>query len=110
MEVKSKFWIEVKGEPVFGNGRKILLRAVDHYGSINQAAKGIRLSYRKTWSHIKAMEERLGMKLVERKTGGKNGGGAILTGEAREFLRRYELLEERMKGLVDDRFREIFGR
>jgi molybdate transport system regulatory protein len=108
MDIKSKLWIEIDGEPVFGRGRRFLLQAIDTCGSINRAAKEINISYRKAWSYIKAMEERLGIKLVERQAGGKNGGGASLTDEAKEFVRRYELMEEGIKKIVDDRFKKIF--
>lgn len=108
MEIKSKLWIEVDGEPVFGRGRRFLLKAIDKYGSINQAAKEINISYRKAWSYIKAMEDRLGIRLVERQVGGRNGGGAQLTEEARDFLKRYETLEEGVREMVDKRFRDIF--
>jgi len=108
MEIKSKLWIESEGKPVFGRGRRFLLEAIDKYGSINQAAKEINISYRKAWGYIKAMEERLGFKLIERQTGGKNGGGATLTDEAREFLRKYEAMERGINEIVDERFREIF--
>ncbi len=108
MKIKSKLWIEVGGEPVFGRGRRFLLEAIDKYGSINQAAKEINISYRKAWGYIKAMEERLGFRLIERQTGGRNGGGAVLTEEAREFLIKYESLEEGIQELVDERFSGIF--
>lgn len=108
MEIKSKLWIESEGKPVFGSGRRFLLEAIDQYGSINQAAKEINISYRKAWGYIKAMEDRLGFKLVERQTGGKNGGGATLTDEAKEFLKKYEELEMGIRELVDERFRRIF--
>lgn len=108
MEIKSKIWIEVEGRPVFGRGRRFMLEAIDKYGSINRAAKEINISYRKAWGYIKAMEERLGFKLIDRQTGGRNGGGATLTKDAREFLKKYEALEEGIKELVDDRFRTIF--
>lgn len=110
MQIRSKLWIEVNGEPVFGRGRRFLLQAIDRYGSINEAAKRINISYRKAWSYITVMEERLGIRLVDRHAGGKDGGGASLTGEAREFLRKYEALEEGIKELVDERFREVFGK
>jgi molybdate transport system regulatory protein len=109
IEIRSKLWIEVDGEPVFGRGRRFLLQAINTYGSINRAAKEINISYRKAWSYIKAMEERLGIKLVERHAGGKNGGGATLTEEAREFLKKYEMMEEGIREIVDKRFRRIFG-
>jgi molybdate transport system regulatory protein len=109
VEIKSKLWIEIDGRPVFGRGRRFLLEAIDIYGSINQAAKEINISYRKAWGYIKAMEERLGFKLVERRAGGRNGGGAMLTSDARLFLKKYETLEKGIQELVDERFRETFG-
>ena len=108
MEIRSKLWIEINGEPVFGRGRRYLLQAIDKYGSINQAAKEINISYRKAWSYIEAMEQRLGIRLVERHAGGKNGGGAALTKDAREFLRKYETMEEGIREIVDERFKTIF--
>jgi len=108
IEIKSKLWIEIDSEPVFGKGRKFLLEAIDKYGSISQAAKEINISYRKAWSYIKAMEERIGMRLVERHAGGKHGGGATLTQDAREFLIKYETLESGIKEIVDMKFKKIF--
>jgi molybdate transport system regulatory protein len=108
IEIKSKLWLEIGGKPVFGRGRRFLLEAIDKYGSINRAAKEINISYRKAWGYIKAMEERLGFKLIERQTGGRNGGGATLTEDAREFLKKYEALEEGVRELVDDRFTNVF--
>ncbi|MEW6602216.1 MAG: LysR family transcriptional regulator, partial [Nitrospirota bacterium] len=78
MRVRSKIWLEVDGEAVFGRGREALLTAIDRTGSINRAAKDIKVSYRKALSYIQTMEQRLGTRLVERKTGGLHGGGAVL--------------------------------
>lgn len=110
MNIRSKLWIEIEGEPVFGRGRRFLLQAIQRYGSINQAAKEINISYRKAWSYIKAMEERLGIRLVDRQIGGKNGGGAQLTAGARRFLKRYENLEKGINEFVDRRFKKTFCR
>ncbi len=108
LEVRSKLWIEAGGEPVFGKGRRILLEAIGTYGSINQAAKEINISYRKAWSYIAAMEKRLGMRLIERRVGGRHGGGASLTADATAFLRRYGALEHDIEHVVNERFRDIF--
>jgi molybdate transport repressor ModE-like protein len=109
LEVRSKVWIESDGEPVFGRGRLFLLEAIDTHGSINRAAAEVNISFRKAWSHVKAMEERLGIKLVERHAGGKNGGGAVLTNDAREFLNKYRTIDESVRNVVDNNFRNIFG-
>jgi molybdate transport system regulatory protein len=108
VSIRSKIWIEAAGEPVFGRGRRFLLEAIDSHGSINQAAKEVDISFRKAWSHIKVMEERLGIKLVERQAGGKNGGGAVLTDEARTFLKKYAELEKGLQEIVDRKFKKIF--
>ena len=55
-----------------------------------------------------AMEERLGMKLVDRQAGGKNGGGAALTKDARAFLKKFEAMDEGIRESVDEKFRKIF--
>lgn len=108
IDIRSKLWIEIEGEPVFGRGRRFLLEAIDKYGSINRAAKEIGISYRKAWGYIKAMEERLGIRLIDRQVGGRNGGGAEITNEARDFLKKYEALEKGVQDIVDERFRNIF--
>jgi molybdate transport system regulatory protein len=106
--IRSKIWIEVDGDPVFGRGRRLLLEAIDAHGSITRAAKAVGVSYRRAWSHINAMEDRLGMKLVDRTIGGKNGGGAAITPSARIFLKRFEDLENGIREIVDKRFRALF--
>ncbi len=110
LNIRSKLWIEVDDEPVFGRGRRFLLEAIEKHGSINQAAKEINISYKKALSYIKAMEERLGLVLVERRTGGKNGGGAHLTKEARDFIDRFERIEKHIHDIADDRFNKVFNK
>ncbi|MEE9523570.1 MAG: FmdE family protein, partial [Thermodesulfovibrionales bacterium] len=110
LNIRSKLWIEVDDEPVFGRGRRFLLEAIEKYGSINQAAREINISYKKALSYIKAMEERLGLVLVKRRAGGKNGGGSHLTKEAREFIDRFERIEKHIHDIADDRFKEVFNK
>jgi molybdate transport system regulatory protein len=109
MQVRSKIWLEIDGNAVFGSGRRALLESIDKLGSINRAARDIHISYRKALSYIQSMEKRLGVTLVKRQAGGKNGGGAALTNDAREFLGKYEKLESGVNALLDLRFMEIFG-
>ena len=108
MELRSKIWLEIDGETVFGSGRRALLDEIDKLGSINKAAKAINISFRKALSYIQSMELRLGKDLVIRQAGGKNGGGARLTDEARSLLDQYRKLEKGVQETLDRKFIAVF--
>ncbi|MGX2970206.1 TOBE domain-containing protein [Ursidibacter sp. B-7004-1] len=69
-----------------------LLKAIQHTGSINQAAKNANVSYKSAWDHLEAMNAISPKPLLERNTGGKNGGGTQLTSYAERLLQLYDLL------------------
>lgn len=108
VQVRSKVWLEVQGRPVLGPGRRELLRAVEEQGSISKAARLLNLTYRKAWGQIKAMEDQLGLPLVQKQAGGQGGGGARLTPEAKDLLSKYARLSQGLEEEVDEKFREIF--
>src|SRR3990170_4954168 len=100
ISVRAKLWLEINGKPFFGEGRFKLLKGIEKYGSINQAAKAARIPYRRAWSYLHAMEDRLGIKLIVTQTGGYNGGGTVLSMEAKEFLKRYEGMMSELEGVL----------
>ena len=95
MKVRTKVWIEDdRGKVVFGSGRVRMLKAINRLGSMNKAAKALKMSYRGLWARIKSTEDRIGAKLVTTRPGGGKGSGSILTPTAKRFLRNYKLLED----------------
>lgn len=108
MEVKSKVWLEKKGRIFFGTGRSQLLKAIKEAGSINKAAKIMNMSYRRVWSQIHSAEDSLGLPLLIKTKGGKNGGGAVLTGFAEELLKKFEKLEQQVRLFTNKSYKEIF--
>ena len=108
VQVRSKVWLEAKGRPVLGPGRVELLQGIDAQGSISEAARILKITYRKAWGQIKAMEQLLGLPLLRIQTGGAGGGGARLTPEARAILSDYLRLAQGIGEEVDRRFRKIF--
>ncbi len=108
IQVRSKVWLEVHGRPVFGPGRLELLRSIDQQGSISQAARLLNVSFRKAWGQIKSMESQLGLALVQKQTGGRGGGGALLTPEGRDLVARYARLCEGVEEEVNMKFGKIF--
>lgn len=104
IRIRTKIWLEVDGEPLLGEGREQLLRAIDRAGSLNAAAGELRIPYRKVWSQLRQMEEHAHFPLVERCKGGRQGGSTRLTREAHlllaEFARLKLLLEEQTKDIT----------
>lgn len=92
LNIKAKVWLEKNGEPVFGIGRLQLLKKIDSTGSISKAARELGFSYKKAWSYINIMEKRFGYPLIEKKIGGKSGGGSVLTENAKKIMTNYENL------------------
>ncbi len=109
MKVKSKFWVESEGDYLIGDGLLQLLEAVDALGSLNRAAASLNCSYRNAWGRVKKVEERLGMKILDTRTGGSDGGGATITPEARVLMDRYRRFREGLNESIDMRFKENFG-
>ncbi|MCR4319415.1 MAG: LysR family transcriptional regulator [Candidatus Brocadiaceae bacterium] len=109
MKAIFKIWLEEKGGVAFAEGRRMLLESIDRLGSLNAASKELGMSYRAAWGKIKATEKVLGIKLLEVATGGKGGGGATLTPEAKEMISKYKQYTDRMAFLVEKEFKHIFG-
>ena len=110
IEVRSKIWLELDGQPFLGGGREALLRRIHQVGSISAAARELGLTYRKAWSFINAMEEKFGSPLLARQPGGNGGGRSTLTAEAIELLERFDRLCEGINQFVDEKFAEVFTR
>ncbi len=76
-----------------GPGKIRLLELVAATGSIRKAAAGMKMSYRKAWLLLQALEKTFGAPLVETATGGSKGGGARLGRLGRAVVARYRSLE-----------------
>ncbi len=80
---------------LFADPRRIeLLRQVRHTGSISQGAKLAGISYKSAWDAINEMNQLADESLVDRSTGGKGGGGAVLTPYGERLIQLYELLAQ----------------
>lgn len=107
--VRAKLWLEINGKPFFGEGRVQLLKGIDKYGSINQAAKAANIPYRRAWSYLHAMEKRLGIKMLNTRVGGSHGGGTELSKEAKEFLQKFEQISSNLEKFVEKEFTGFFN-
>ena len=104
--IRSKIWFEDgSGEVIFGLGRLKMLEAIDRHGSIQAAAKELKMSYRALWGRITATENRMGRQLLTRNVGGASGGGSRLTPFAKILLEKFRDIHQRI-ALESDRLFE----
>lgn len=96
-------------EKCFGPGIAQLLHGVDELHSLRAAAGRIGMAYSKAWTILRESQRALGIPLLNSTTGGKNGGGASLTNEARALLEAYETYCTRLKSAAQDIFHETFS-
>ena len=105
LKLRSRQWIvNEQGEMVMGEGRKRILETIEETGSINKAAKRLKMSYKGVWSRIKATESHVNVRLVQ--SDGKRG--SYVTEEGKTLLRKYTQLKAQCLEADDRIFRSIF--
>jgi molybdate transport system regulatory protein len=105
MKIDGRFWLTKEGQSFLGAGRIELLERIDTSGSINAAAKEMKMSYKAAWERINGMNALADQPLIERSTGGRGGGGTKLTPYARELIATFHRLGELHRQFID-RFAE----
>ncbi|MBV5320380.1 MAG: TOBE domain-containing protein [Sulfuricurvum sp.] len=105
MKIDGRFWLTKEGQSFLGAGRIELLERIDKTGSINAAAKEMKMSYKAAWERINGMNALADQPLIDRLTGGRGGGGTKLTPYARELIATFQRFNELHRQFID-RFAE----
>lgn len=93
----------------FGPGVAELLRRVRECKSLRAASIAMGMAYSKAWTIVKNAESELGCKLLVSSTGGKNGGGAVLSPEAEQILAAYEEYCAALRQFAQEEFSRLFS-
>ena len=99
--LRSKLAVDTEFGSFLGDTRIRLLEAIEKHGSITQAAKAVPLSYKSAWDAIDAMNNLADQPLVVRSTGGKNGGGTLITEHGKKTVALYRALEAEYQAALD---------
>lgn len=108
MEPRFNLWIEHNGIVVLSEWRVKLLEAIDQTGSISRAADKMKVTYHRAWEKLHEMEQGLGYKVVDAQVGGAGGGGAELTDQGRELIKRFRAFSQGLGDEIDERFDAAF--
>ena len=85
--------IDLDPEGRIGPGKIQLLENIHKNGSISAAGRAMDMSYKRAWDLVDEINRICRQAAVERQTGGKNGGGAVLTAFGLSLVTRYRKIE-----------------
>ena len=102
ISITGAIWIERHdgSERFLGKGRIQLLQLIIEHGSISKAAKAMEMSYKRAWDLINSMNSQALQPFVITQTGGKSGGGTIVTAEGLQAIEDYQALQNRFQAFL----------
>ncbi|MCC6202739.1 MAG: TOBE domain-containing protein [Gammaproteobacteria bacterium] len=106
IKLQGSVWMTVGGENFGGPGRIELLAKIAECGSITQAAKASKMSYKTAWDAIDSMSNLAGEPLVERLAGGKGGGGTRLTHRGEQLVVNFRLIQREHRRFIEQLARQ----
>jgi molybdate transport system regulatory protein len=90
-----------------GPGKIALLEAIRSTGSISAGARLLGMSYRRAWLLVEEINAALRKPAVTAETGGRRGGGAMLTPVGERIVGLYRAIESQARSAAGGQFRAI---
>ena len=88
------------GNPAMGPGKAELISRIEATGSISAAAREMRMSYRRAWQVVEAINASFAEPVVVTATGGKRGGGATVTPYGRDLVAHFRAMEDKASAAI----------
>lgn len=108
-EGRLHLWIDISGHGSLGPGKLRLLSVIDATHSLSAAARRLGMSYRLAWKHLRLIEERTGITVVEPRRGGRHGGGTDLTPDGKALLETYHNFRREVEEYMQAAFARHFA-
>jgi len=102
-----RFRVDFGSRCSVGIGKIQLLEAIDRSGSLSQAARLLKMSYRRAWLLMADLNTSFDQPVVGTTTGGARGGGAVLTPLGSRLVASYRKLESALQPLANRCFSDL---
>jgi molybdate transport system regulatory protein len=106
-QIKSRFWVDSPKGTYLGEGRIRLLQQIQVTGSISAAAKALGISYNKAWKMVDVMNAASEQPVVQRLTGGKKGGGTVVTPHGVKAIEKFNAFKKQCNAYIDETFKSF---
>jgi molybdate transport system regulatory protein len=90
-----------------GPGKIELLEAIRETGSISAGARKVGMSYRRAWLLVEEINAALQEPAVTSVTGGRQGGGAVVTEIGERIIKSYHAIEAAAHKYAAEEFRAV---
>jgi molybdate transport system regulatory protein len=102
-----RFRVDFGNRCSIGIGKIELLEGIARTGSISQAAREMRMSYRRAWLLLEDMNVSFDHPVARSSVGGRGGGGVVLTAFGSGLVAGYRRLESSLQPLAEACMEEV---
>jgi molybdate transport system regulatory protein len=102
-----RFRIDFAEYSSVGPGKIALLEAIRDAGSLSRGARNIGMSYRRAWLLVESLKQSFREPVTMASTGGKDGGGMLVTAFGEALIKNYRELERDFTRLAERRLHPI---
>jgi molybdate transport system regulatory protein len=103
-EVSVSFRVDFSPDCAVGPGKIALLEHIAGSGSLSQAARKLKMSYRRAWLLLGDLNTSFQQPVAQMSVGGRGGGGASLTPFGSELVASYRSLEAHIRKRAQSAF------
>src|ERR1700679_357371 len=90
--------IDIGPDCSIGPGKIALLEQIERSGSLSEAARVLKMSYRRAWLLLEDLNRTLGQPVTTASVGGAGGGGARITPFGRHVIATFREIENAATG------------
>ena len=109
-ELTIRFRVDFANRCSVGVGKIELLEGIARTGSLSQAAREMRMSYRRAWLLLADLNASFDSPVARTATGGSGGGGAVLTPFGKRLVAGYRKLESSLRPIAKRCLSGVRGR
>ncbi|MDB6083112.1 MAG: ModE family transcriptional regulator [Gammaproteobacteria bacterium] len=106
-ELVVRFRVDFGRRCSVGIGKIELLEGIGRSGSLSEAARQMRMSYRRAWLLLADLNTSFEEPVALASTGGRGGGGAVLTPFGERLIAGYRKMESGLQPLADTYFHDV---
>ena len=106
-DIRLTVRVDFGSDRVLGPGKIRLLEEIGRSGSISQAGRSLKMSYRRAWLLVDDLNRCFRSPVVTTQPGGAHGGGAAVTALGQKLINEYRSIVARAMAATEPQLRGL---